>query len=115
MKLTLSGKVMSGPGFRTVVTRYISLKHGSFELRLEWTTRAAIKMRKEAEVYFGLKVRAERCLDWIAYEELTVDLDEHWASQTSTHTSASALILERLKEHQCVSTKALAGSASSHS
>jgi hypothetical protein len=97
-----TGAARSGPGFRTVVTRYLSIFIGRrLELRWEWTTVAAVRLRKAAETYHGMKERARRALSEDAFDTLEWDLDDLWSEKGTTHDSASALILQRLKEHQC--------------
>lgn len=90
------GNSRSGPGFRTIVTRYLSLKIGQFELKLEWTTRAALRLRRAADEYFTLKERAKDILCADDFDDLEMDLDDHWSERGSTHASASTLIRNTL-------------------
>lgn len=99
-----TGASRSGPGFRTIVMRYLSVVLGRLEVRFEWTTRASIELKRASDAYFNLKRRAERCLSEDAFDDLVFDLDEHWGDRASTHASASALILQRMKEHQCAAS-----------
>lgn len=96
-----TGASRSGPGFRTTVMRYLSVILGRLEVRFEWTTRASIELKRASDTYFGLKDRAFRALPEDEYDILVFDLDEHWGDRSSTHASASALILQRMKESQC--------------
>jgi len=91
-----TGCSRSGPGFRTIVTRYLSLKIGQLELKLEWTTLAALQLRRAADEYFALKERAKDILCADDFDDLEMDLDDHWAGQDSTHASASTLIRNTL-------------------
>ena len=99
-----TGASRSGPGFRTIVLRYLSVVLGRLEVRFEWTTRASVEMKRASDIYQGLKRRAERTLSPDQFDDLVFDLDDHWGDRASTTSSASALILQRLKEHQCAAS-----------
>jgi hypothetical protein len=79
------------------VTRYLSIVLGRLEARFEWTTRASIEMKQRSDAYQGLKRRAELALTAEAYDDLLIDLDDHWCEPSATHATASALILDRLR------------------
>lgn len=58
MKIFSKSCGRSGPGFKTIVENHYRITLGRFEFALHVTTKAALKLRAEADAYQALKKQA---------------------------------------------------------